>query len=527
MPKRNILSNNPILFLLSAIIFILLHTIFPLDNRVYSLGDDFAQYIHHARNICLGLPYSELPYPFNPQSQIGPPAYPPVYPFLISPLACGPAPNIFGMKALSLLMFCLALPILFKIFQSLKYASLGLETLVIFSLLPWIFFDAGYLGSDTPYACFSFLVLWSLITLPDNRPAWIHSTITGLLIAVSTLTRDTGIALGAAGLLYLGQKYRKNPAARSIYLKQGGLLSLAFVLPLISWKLYEHYLGLGPANLIYFKTALGLDDLSIIGLGARLISNFYYYLTKSSELLFPLSPLIQTIPYLNWLRIPITCLILVILGWQFYKSFRGPASAIVLYLGCYFGIFMILDFHISKNGSRMLIPLAPWLVFFILKGFHEISEKNSRVFSPLSFRILVFIWLSLNIGGTFYFISSLRDPQSLSFSPQGASYQAMTEFIRRETPQIGRIAYIKPRYLSLYTNRQTIIAPFMGPPALTGPPSKVLAHLSHWKVNYILLDNHFVKEEEVLRKTMDQFPECFSLYYSSAPLTLFQFQLKK
>jgi hypothetical protein len=172
----------------------------------------------------------------------------------------------------------------------------------------------------------------------------------------------------------------------------------------------------------------------------------------------------------------------------------------------------------------MLIPLAPWLVFFILKGFLEISEKNTWVFSPLSFRLLIFIWLGINIWGTFYLISYIRDPQRLSFSPQGISYQAMTQFIRREIPPISRIAFIKHRYLALYTQHPTAIPPYLGPPSLVGPPSEVLAYLSKWQVSHVLLDDHFLKEETSLRKTMDQFPDYFSRCYSSPPLTLFRFK---
>ncbi|MBA4394678.1 MAG: hypothetical protein C0407_14095, partial [Desulfobacca sp.] len=279
------------------------------------MGDDFAQYIQHASNIHQGLPYSNLPYPFNPLSQIGPPAYPPVYPLLISPFTGGAVPQFIWMKAMSVFLFGIALLVLYKIFQAINDTALAPETLLIFPFLPWIFLDAGYLGSDTPYACFSFISLWSLTALPEDRPGWIPPIITGLLIALSTLTRDTGIALWAGSLLYLSQKIWKNQRARSIYLVQILLISTAFLLPLISWKIYEDHLGLSPANMIYLKTALGWDHFTIYGFFIRLVSNFYYYLTKCYELLFPLSFLIPPIPYLNWLRFPITLLILAMIAW--------------------------------------------------------------------------------------------------------------------------------------------------------------------------------------------------------------------
>lgn len=514
--------NHWIILLSFVSLFVLLY-IFILDDHIYYLGDDFAQYIQHARNICLGHPYSDLPYPFNPEAQIGPPAYPPLYPFLISPLACGAVPQILWMKALSILLFTLSLFILYKIFVSPKENSLVLGAIFVFAFLPWIFLDAGYLGSDTPYAFFSFLALWSLITLPNDRPAGIHSVMTGLLIAMSTLTRDIGISLWASSLLYLSQKIWKNPNFRSIYLIQVILLSFALLLPLFAWKFYEYHLGLGPANAIYFKTALGLDNLTFYGFLIRLVSNFYYHIKNVYELIFPLSFLISPIPSLNWLRFPITFLILGILSWQILKGFRSSLLPIVLYMGCYLGILLFMNSHISRNGPRMLLPLTPFLILFILKGFKEISIKRLVIFTPITYQIFFVFWIGVNIWGSFYLYSSFRNARSLSFSPQGLHYQSMVTYIRKEIPVTGRIAYIKPRYLSLYSDHLTAILPFMGPPSLVGPPSKVFDYLSHWRITHVLLDDHFKEEEHVTRQTIKQFPQSFSTVYTCPHLTLLRF----
>lgn len=522
MELRSIHLNNW-LIVSYAVLFVIL-SCYLLDPQIYSLGDDISQYIQHARNIRLGYPYSALPYPFNPLSQIGPPAYPPVYPLLISPFTYGVFPQIIWMKSLSVFLFGLSILILYKIFSLFKAPTLTLEALLVFSFLPWIFHDAGYLGSDTPYGFFSFLVLWSLIALPDDRPAWSASILTGFLMALATLTRDTGIALWVSSLIYLSHKIWNNQRSRFFLITQMGFISLAFLLPLISWKLYQDYLGLGPDNAIYFKTALGWDHLTILEVVRRMISNFFYYLIKGYELLFPLSHIILPYPYLNWLRFPLAALILIPLGWQIIKGFRSPQLPIVLYLGCYLSIFLILEFHISRNGSRMLIPLAPFLVYFTLKGFQELFFKRQQGLIPLSFHLLVVVWIGLNFFGTFSFYSTLRDPKSLAFSPEGPKYQAMIAYIQREIPSNDRIAYIKPRYLSLYTNHPTVIPPYMGPPSLIGPPAEILGYLSHWQVRHVLLDDHFVTEETSLRKTMAQFPNYFSPRFSLPPLTLYQFK---
>ncbi|HEV2672560.1 MAG TPA: hypothetical protein VGU74_15810, partial [Gemmatimonadales bacterium] len=50
-------------------------------------GDDFAQYILHARNIAAGVPYTQTGYIYNPDNpEVGPRAYPPGFPVLLVPV---------------------------------------------------------------------------------------------------------------------------------------------------------------------------------------------------------------------------------------------------------------------------------------------------------------------------------------------------------------------------------------------------------------------------------------------------------
>src|ERR1700748_2038347 len=45
-------------------------------------GDDFAMYVHHAKNIVEGRPYTATGYLFHPSISVSPRMYPPVFPFL-------------------------------------------------------------------------------------------------------------------------------------------------------------------------------------------------------------------------------------------------------------------------------------------------------------------------------------------------------------------------------------------------------------------------------------------------------------
>jgi hypothetical protein len=263
-----------------------------------------------------------------------------------------------------------------------------------------------------------------------------------------------------------------------------------------------------------------------MGFLKRLTSNFYYYLQKSYEILFPVSSLIRPVPILKWLRFPLGVVILSILFWQIFKSRREPFLPVTLYSVAYLGIFIIMDYHISRNGVRMIIPITPFLLFYLFKGFKEWSMSLYNPFSPSVYQYIILIWIGLSILGTSQFLSSRESLQNLALSPEGPAYQTMTAHIKQKLPQDARIAYYKLRYLSLYTDRQTVIPPFLGPPSFSGPTSQIINYLKQWQVTHILLDDQFIIEEKPLRKTMEQFPDYFSSCYASPPLHLYKFSAK-
>jgi len=496
---------------------LVLFYIFPLDQRINSLGDDFAQYIQHAQNISHGYPYNNLPYLYNPEAPISPPVYPPIYPLLISPLTFSQTPPYFWIKAVSVLLFLLTLPVLYQIFRSLSGISLVKETLLLYTIIPWVVFGGRDIVAEPPYIFFSVLALWSLMTLPGNRLAVVPALLTGLCMALAALTRDIGLALWGGSVLFYSYKIWKNPPQRSIALFQIIILSFTFLIPVFLWNWYQNEMGLGPVNKIYFQISLGLNNLSFNGLVLRFISNLYYYSQKGYELLFPLSYILHPVPYLNWLRFPLTALILFILLWQMIKGLRGSAMPILLYISGFLGILLLLDFPM-RAGVRYIIPLAPFLTFFLLKGVKEFFSYFGRPASSYLYKIFLIFWIGLSIWGSGYFLFSSQSPLFSAASPENPAYRTTISWIRKELPEDCRIAYIKPRYLALYSHKPTVI------PTLTKPPNQIINQLSCWKVTHVLLDDHFLKEESSLRKALHQSPHFFSPLYTYPPLSLFTFK---
>jgi 4-amino-4-deoxy-L-arabinose transferase-like glycosyltransferase len=489
--------------------------ILPLDHRNLYIGDDFAQYIQHARNICLGQSYFALPYPFNPEAQIGPPAYPPLLPLLISPLACKTAPDFLLMKGVVVFLFLLSLPVLYKILLIVAEKSLVCWSLFIYAFLPWIVLNGTDVGSDTPYMFFSSLALWLLITLPEDRPAVFQSLLTGLCMVLATLTRSIGIALLGCAILYLLFKNFKPFRIKPVTLSQLAVLSISFLIPLLAWKYYENQAGLAPANQAYFQVSMGLNNLTLSVFLHRLVSNFYYYALMVYDLLFPLGAIIRPIPYFNLLRFPIAAFFWVILTWQIVKNIRGPWLALLLYMACSLGILSLMEFSM-RAGARYLIPMAPFLIYLILKGVKDFTLGQLPFNFTKASGLFIALWILLNLWGTGYALLQIRTPEFISASPEGPAYKNIVNHIQREISVTSRIAYIKPRYLSLYSQRPTAIPP------LEGPPSKVLEYLQHQKVSYVLLDDHFIQDETSIRNTIKTYPEYFFPVYSNPPFILYR-----
>lgn len=511
MIKTNYLRRLPVLAFLGLLF---LFYVLPLDNRVYSLGDDFAQFIQHAQNICQGRPYTQLPYPYDPEALIGPPAYPPVFPLLISPFTCGEDPNFFMIKIVSVLLFFLSLPILYRILSIFEDISLTRETLFLFSILPWMVFWGGEIVTDIPYVLFSFLSLCLFMRLPQEYPAIPQSLLTGFCMAIGTLTRDIGLSLWVSSVLFCGYKIYKYPHCRSIVIYQILGISLAFLFPVVLWKVYLQHIGLGPENSAFFKTSMGLDGLTLPMLSTRIGSNFYYYLQKFYETLFPLSYQLRQVPYLNWSRFGIAISIFSILIWQIFKAIKGPLLPIILYMACYMGVLLLLDYPM-RAGVRYIIPLVSFLTYFLLKGIKELPSHFNKLASFPFYKIILLIWIGLSIWGSTYFLLQIRSPQVLNISPEAPAYQNIIRWVRKELPPDSRLVYIKPRYLSLYSHRLTAMPP------VKAPPEKVFAYLKQVAVSHVLLDHNFLTEEKMLRQTIKRFPQCFSLIYNDSNFSLF------
>jgi hypothetical protein len=123
-------------------------------------GDDFAQYLMHARNLAEGRPYAATGYIYNPHyPQIGPPAYPPGTPVLLAPVW-----RLWGLNwtALKIVMIiCLLIGLAGTAWYFRPWMPLPVRALLVALLgLNHFFLDqTNAIGSDLPFLMWLYLAL--------------------------------------------------------------------------------------------------------------------------------------------------------------------------------------------------------------------------------------------------------------------------------------------------------------------------------------------------------------------------------
>ena len=136
-------------------------------KSTHDWGDDFAQYLHQAKNIVQGIPQSQTGYIINPDySLLGPPAYTMGFPLLLSlvyPIFDG---NITAYNYLMSFFLLLCGLVLFAILQTQTRKPFAALAAIMLIYLPYLLNFKMEILSDLPFAVL--LSLGILICLKGN-----------------------------------------------------------------------------------------------------------------------------------------------------------------------------------------------------------------------------------------------------------------------------------------------------------------------------------------------------------------------
>ena len=420
-------------------------------------GDDFAQYIAHARNLTLGQPYTAIGILHNPAVVLGPSAYPPLFPLLLAPVYAVFGLNLTAFKVLVSLFTLLGLVVFNEWLKSRKItAPLRALALLLAGLHPWYWNYKDQILSDMPFVLLGLLalVLWEIWNSDNGmKVGWLL----GLCLLASIAARTVGVILLIAILLdaVLYQRWRARTFLPVLAVPLAGVILLNLLLP-----------GTGD----YLEQARGWD-WTVLQRNFSDMATFSLQIWRSSRLLVGGVSLIAVMG-----------LGLLILGLASRLRHIGAAE---FYLVGTVGMILIWP---HPQGFRFYLPVFFLLVYSVLEGWRwlrlKVNHAGRGAFKPIG---LAAVWLVLALLVAGILEGYLKDYQRLPLKefengiglPES---EQMFEYIRKETRPTDVIAFFKPRALALMTGR-TAFAPYWD----ARQPQRLIEDLAAFQADYLVV----------------------------------------
>lgn len=414
IPQRKTLSG------LLALVFLL--QIMALRPG-HDWGGDFAQYLAHAKNIAQASSYAQTGYIYHADApEIGPRAYPPVFPLFLAPLVGLYGTDMAVLKVAMLVLFVATLAITAQLFRRtlLAWSTIAATATLGFCPVFWEF-NQQILSEHL------FLLWWMLVFLvyevarqdPLSRQretAW--GVGLGVLMFLAIGTRTVGIVLPLAVLVCETIGFRR--------LTRFALSSVATTA--VCWLLMQLLLG---------STGSGyLDQLSRISV-QTIAFNLYADLASFSY--------VWRNGHWEWLREAAGVVFLLVAAAGFIRAnlprpqLLGVAS--VLY-------FVLVVIWPSAAWTRMIWPLLPGFVLWIFYAGEQFlpSAKAQRA------GVALFLVFTFGSYATWY---AQADYGPIP-GPEDPAAQELFQEVKQRGGEHDVFLFFKPRVLAYYADSRAV-----------------------------------------------------------------------
>jgi hypothetical protein len=386
-----------------------------------SWGDDWAQYVAHARNIAEGRPYSSTGYIFNADQPIAPPNYPPGFPLMLAPIYGLRGLDLDALKIPAIVSLIAAIGLFALIVAEWEGAPTALATTALLGFHPFFRNFKNEILSDLPFLFVLLLALWmsekALMSRSENRnKIWLGVAI-GFAWWCAYALRTVGLVLPASAVL-LTVARRKPDSRIVIALAVFCILAALQALTLQGPADYLIQFSYRP-ELIHDRARNYMADLRTLidpRLGSTFIALEFWFLTALSAA--------------GIFRV-----------WR-----RGHHLPIVFSL-LYTALVLVWPFH---EGLRMLIPLIPFYFLGIVVGVGMLTER----IGPL--RYVVTTAACLAAAGIYARQYTFVDTGEVP-GVESADARGLFNFIRGSTSRQSVFIFKKPRALALYTGRRASV----------------------------------------------------------------------
>ena len=444
-------------------------------------ADDFAMYIHHAKNIVEGRPYAQTGYLFTPIAPVGPRMYPPVFPLLLAPVFRFFGMNLIVMKFEQVIFFVMALSVICLYWQrdlGRKY-TIALAATLGFSPHFWAAKDNVL--SDLPFLLFFYVAALLVQHAPrDGRTQWPGAILIGIALYLAIGTRTAGIALLAGLVLYDLLKYRTITRITVVALPTCAALLL----------LQSHCIGseFGSYNGTFHVT-LGTVGAHLISY-PRTLAGFWVASTQTAFSFFLLGV--------------VSLLTLVGLFYQYKRGF----TIVEAFLVPYAAIAILWPF---SPGIRLLFPVIPWIVFLALTGLRGLTENFApRHVSTAVCALLLLISVPFVTAYRHTNFGLIRESTGLP------EFNQLCQAVRERTTSQDVLIYFRARALALYTSRAASAYNYQG----TDEELWQYTHNVH--ATYLITTNAFDEDHGFLARYAETHSPNLELAYQNANFKLYR-----
>lgn len=388
-------------------------------------GDDFAQYVHHAKNLVEGIPYAETGYLYNPDyPQIGPPTYPPIAAVVLAPVYWASGLDLEAMKAVMLVCFLVFLLAVLLCFHDELSPGAMAALVAVLGLNYFFLEDTNVVGSDMPFLALLYLAILlvrrgeAAERSPASRTAYYLAA--GLVAYLAYGTRSLGALLMPA--VVLADLARTRRITRPVI--------LACVV----------FACLAAAQSRLFHSDTGYLDQFRAG-PSVLLGNAVSYATQMAAFWHngynkPAAVAVFT-----------AVTLLAVLG--YVVAVRRRVGTCEVFVIVYPAIILLWP---SYQGIRYLYPILPLYLFYALKGLeHPWLARTVRL------RRAVIASLALAVGLSYAAMATATD-----FGPQREGVTrpesvALFDYIRSSAGPDDVVVFIKPRAMSLFAGRASSV----------------------------------------------------------------------
>lgn len=467
-------------------------------------GDDFAQYIMHARNLAEGRDYRELGVIRNPFTIIGPDAYPPVTPLLLAPVWYFLGLNLTAMKIVMVASLCLALLVTGKAFSTYlsPLRTLSLTGVFAFSPAVWEMKDA--IQSEYFYILLSYTALFLIdrhyLQAVQSRRL-MYALLIGVTMYLTWATREIGIILLPA--LVMSEVLVTRRISRYLFIA----ISVFAVLAVMQTRLLEP----GPEHLVADETSRVLDGLAMArgvqeGSHVSLMRLDLEHLGRQAVRYSEAAKDFWSRQHvLGWV-VFITGGLLSVAGFL-YRLARG-VRVWEIYTAGYIAVLLMFG---GFQGLRYIIPLMPLYLYYLFSGLQWIESVAGK---RLAGAMLVAL---LGVIAVLYLQEySERDFGHVRGGIDDPDAEELLDYLRASTAPDALIACSKPRALTLLTGRRAITH------SNSFNPSLMFGFLDAIRPDYVLL-GEFATDREMLAPAILQRPEFFEVVFRNGTFVLYRY----